>query len=176
MMNMKILNIHNQYTRTHCLSLFYHSSQASSNVFRQNQVTVCTIKSLTNSPSKRGTVWLCMKITPHWNAVNHRQVKRFGWYLRMTIGCGTGSKPTIVVLCRKVTTCCSSTPLGLLRERSSTLISPRKKLIHYNILTTKARFFRSYTWYQYYWYNISDQVIKSTYLRYEVLQQAHDSV
>lgn len=56
--------------------------------------TVWTIKSFTFFPSNRGTVWLCMKITPHWKAVNQRHVYLFGWYLRIMIGCGTGRRPT----------------------------------------------------------------------------------
>lgn len=34
----------------------------------------CTWKSRIAFPSKRGTLWLCMKITPHMNALNHRLV------------------------------------------------------------------------------------------------------
>mmetsp|Transcript_18449 Transcript_18449/g.36475 ORF Transcript_18449/g.36475 Transcript_18449/m.36475 type:complete len:251 (-) Transcript_18449:1188-1940(-) len=53
------------------------------------------------APSKSGMSWLFRNTTPHMKAVNHRPVKRFGVYLRMTMGWGTGSRPTMVVLVRK---------------------------------------------------------------------------
>lgn len=34
--------------------------------------------------------WLYTKTTPHMNAVNQMAVCWFGWYFRITIGCGTG--------------------------------------------------------------------------------------
>jgi hypothetical protein len=35
-------------------------------------------------PSKSGIAWLCIKMIPHKNAVNHMLVNLFGWYFRMT--------------------------------------------------------------------------------------------
>jgi len=77
------------------------------------------MNSLIHFPSNRGRDWLCMKMTPHWNAVNHKQVKRLGIYFLMTIGCGTGNSPTIVVLCRKSITCFSSRPTPPLASSST---------------------------------------------------------
>ncbi len=40
-------------------------------------------------PSNKQMDWLCMKITPHINAVNQSEVNLFDWYFLTTIGCGT---------------------------------------------------------------------------------------
>mmetsp|Transcript_2116 Transcript_2116/g.4615 ORF Transcript_2116/g.4615 Transcript_2116/m.4615 type:complete len:216 (-) Transcript_2116:1897-2544(-) len=73
-----------------------------------------------HSRSKMGGCWLLRNITPHMNAVNQMLVYWFGWYFRITIACGTGSNPTMVMSLNTSRISISSTTPFFRRHMSST--------------------------------------------------------